>query len=151
MNIFEKISNQDKVLIIIRKLKEGFLGLTDDLLEVFPNNKNLFLQRIISYQIPDTILYKLLKKNINVEFVKNKDEYYLKYELCFLKEYNTYINENNDLNINCIKSNIFKFDELCKTNQSSELIDENIDLIWKWIEILISLIKNIDTISEKLT
>ena len=48
--------------MLVRKLKEGFLLFNDDLLEVFPKNKNLFIQRIISYQLPDTVIYKLLKE-----------------------------------------------------------------------------------------
>jgi hypothetical protein len=144
MNIYNNLSKQEKYIIIIRKLKEGFLSFCDDLLDVFPNNKNLFIQRIISYQLPDTSLYKVLKKNININLIEKKDEQYLRNNLYFLKDYEQYLNENE-------KYKYFTFNELCESlidNYNSNLFNDNIDMIWKWIEIIICLIKQIDKIND---
>ena len=144
MNIYNNLSKQEKYIIIIRKLKEGFLSFCDDLLDVFPNNKNLFIQRIISYQLPDTSLYKVLKKNININLIEKKDEQYLRNNLYFLKDYEQYLNENE-------KYKYFTFNELCESlieNCNSNLFNDNIDMIWKWIEIIICLIKQIDKIND---
>ena len=69
MNIYNNLNKEEKYLILIRKLKEAFYSFTDDLLEVFPKNNNIFIQRIIVHQLPDTSLYKLLKKNININLI----------------------------------------------------------------------------------
>jgi len=94
MNIYNNLKKQDKYLILVRKLKEAFISFNDDLLEVFPNNNNLFIQRIISYQLPDTSLFKILQNNININLINTNDECYLKFDLCFLKNYENYLNEN---------------------------------------------------------
>ena len=130
-----------KYLMLVRKLKEGFLSFNDDLLEVFPQNKNLFIQRIISYQLPDTVLYKLLKNNINFEFVENKDEYYLKYELCFLKNYNNYISCGYKKKL--FIQDLFTFHEL-----SYDILDENIDTIWNWLSIFNIIINQIKIVEN---
>jgi hypothetical protein len=140
MNIYNNLNKQEKYLILIRKLKEAFISFTDDLLEVFPKNNNIFIQRIITHQLPDTSLYKLLKKNININSIEEKDILYLKYNLYFLKDYEQYLNEN-------ISSNYFSFKELINLNYSN-CVDENIEMIWKWIDILIVIIKNIDKLLE---
>ena len=131
-----------KYLIFVRKLKESFLLFNDNLLEVFPTNKNLFIQRVISYQLPDIVLYKLLKNNINFDFIENKDEYYLNYELCFLKNYENYMScgyKNNNL----LTYNLFTFQELYKNNTT---YFENIDIIWNWLYVFNVIIKNIDKV-----
>lgn len=135
MNIYNNLNKEEKYLILVRKLKEGFISFTDDLLEVFPINNNLFFQRIISHQLPDTSLYKLLKKNIDINSIEYKDEVYLK-KLYFLKDYEEYLNEN-------VSSKYFCLNEL---NNSNEL-EENIDMIWKWVKIITIIITNIDKLS----
>jgi hypothetical protein len=132
-----------KYLIFVRKLKESFLLFNDNLLEVFPTNKNLFIQRVISYQLPDIVLYKLLKNNINFDFIENKDEYYLNYELCFLKNYENYMScgyKNNNL----LTYNLFTFQELY--NKDNTTYFENIDIIWNWLYVFNVIIKNIDKV-----
>ena len=149
MNIYNNLNKREKYVIIVRKLKEGFLSFCDDLLDVFPNNKNLFIQRIISYQLPDTSLYKILKKNININLIEKNDEQYLRTNLYFLKDCEQYLNENE-------KYKYFTFNELCDENMiesytydnNLNLFNENIDMIWKWIKILILLIKQIDKIND---
>lgn len=143
MNIYNNLNKQEKYLILIRKLKEAFISFTDDLLEVFPKNNNIFIQRIITHQLPDTSLYKLLKKNININSIEEKDILYLKHNLYFLKDYEQYLNEN-------VSSNYFSFNELNELNELnySNCVDENIEMIWKWIDILIVIIKNIDKLLE---
>ena len=143
MNIYNNLSKEEKYVIIVRKLKEGFLSFCDDLLDVFPDNKNLFIQRIISYQLPDTSLYKILKKNININLIEKNDEEYLRNNLHFLKDCEQYLNKNE-------KYNYFSFNELCNCsfNVNSNLFNDNIDMIWKWIEIIILLIKQIDKIND---
>jgi hypothetical protein len=150
MNIYNNLNKQEKYAIIIRKLKEGFLSFCDELLDVFPNNKNLFIQRIISYQLSDTSLYKILKKNININLIEKNDEQYLRNNLYFLKDYEQYLNENKTE-----KYKYFSFNELCNERlenynsvNNSELFNDNIDMIWKWIEIIILLIKQIDKIND---
>ena len=140
MNIYNNLNKQEKYLILIRKLKEAFISFTDDLLEVFPKNNNIFIQRIITHQLPDTSLYKLLKKNININLIEEKNILYLKHNLYFLKDYEQYLNEN-------VSSNYFSFKELNDSNYSN-CVDENIEMIWKWIDILIVIIKNIDKLLE---
>jgi hypothetical protein len=130
-----------KYLMLVRKLKEGFLSFNDDLLEVFPQNKNLFIQRIISYQLPDTVLYKLLKNNINFEYIENKDEYYLKCELYFLKNYNNYISCGYKKNL--FIQDLFTFNEL-----SENILYENIDTIWNWLSIFNIIIKQIKIVEN---
>jgi hypothetical protein len=132
-----------KYLIFVRKLKESFLLFNDNLLEVFPTNKNLFIQRVISYQLPDIVLYKLLKNNINFDFIENKDEYYLNYELCFLKNYENYMScgyKNNNL----LTYKLFTFKELYNNDNTTYF--ENIDIIWNWLYVFNVIIKNIDKI-----
>jgi hypothetical protein len=141
MNIFNKLSQEEKYLILVRKLKEAFLSFTDNLLDVF-TDKNLFLQRIISYQIPDTVLYIVLKNNIDIELIENQDESYLKYNLCFLKDYVNYVNENFYKNEDC-----FMFKYICDRNVIE--FEENIEVIWNWMKILILLIKKIDSLKDK--
>lgn len=146
MNIYNNLNKQEKYLILIRKLKEAFISFTDDLLEVFPKNNNLFIQRIIIHQLPDTSLYKLLKKNINIDLIEERDIYYLKYNLYFLKDYEEYLNEK-------ISSNYFSFKQLTELvnfdkPQSTESFDENIEMIWKWIDIITVIIKNIDKLTQ---
>ena len=130
-----------KYLMLVRKLKEGFLSFNDDLLEVFPQNKNLFIQRIISYQLPDTVLYKLLKNNINFEFIENKDEYYLKHELYFLKNYNNYISCGYKKKL--FIQDLFTFHEL-----SYDILDENINTIWNWLSIFNIIINQIKIVEN---
>lgn len=145
MNIYNNLSKEEKYVIIVRKLKEGFLSFCDDLLDVFPDNKNLFIQRIISYQLPDTSLYKILKKNININLIEKNDEEYLRNNLHFLKDCEQYLNKNE-------KYKYFYLNELyderdnCVVNL--DVFDNNIDMIWKWIEIIILLIKQIDKIND---
>jgi hypothetical protein len=141
MNIYNNLNKEEKYLILVRKLKEAFYSFTDDLLEVFPKNNNIFIQRIIVHQLPDTSLYKLLKKNININLIEEKDILYLKYDLYFLKDYEQYLNEN-------ISSNYFSFKELINLNDSNSTLEENIEMIWDWINILIVIIKNIDKLLE---
>lgn len=129
-------------LMLVRKLKEGFLSFNDDLLEVFPQNKNLFMQRIISYQLPDTVLYKLLKDNINFEFIENKDEYYLKYELFFLKNYDKYMSCGYKKKL--FIQDLFMFHELYDNNS----FNENIDIIWKWLSIFNIIIERIKIVEN---
>ena len=141
MNIYNNLNKEEKYLILVRKLKEAFYSFTDDLLEVFPKNNTIFIQRIIVHQLPDTSLYKLLKKNININLIEEKDILYLKYDLYFLKDYEQYLNEN-------ISSNYFYFKELINLNDSNSTLEENIEMIWDWINILIVIIKNIDKLLE---
>ena len=141
MNIYNNLNKEEKYLILIRKLKEAFYSFTDDLLEVFPKNNNIFIQRIIVHQLPDTSLYKLLKKNININLIEEKDILYLKYHLYFLKDYEEFLNEN-------ISSNYFSFKEIINLNDSNSTLEENIEMIWDWINILIVIIKNIDKLLE---
>lgn len=146
MNIYNNLNKQEKYLILTRKLKEAFISFTDDLLEVFPKNNNLFIQRIIIHQLPDTSLYKLLKKNININLIEERDIYYLKYNLYFLKNYEEYLNEK-------ISSSYFSFKQLTELvnfdeSQSGESFDENIEMIWKWIDIIVVIIKNIDKLTQ---
>ena len=141
MNIYNNLNKEEKYLILVRKLKEAFYSFTDDLLEVFPKNNNIFIQRIIVHQLPDTSLYKLLKKNININLIEEKDILYLKCDLYFLKDYEQYLNEN-------ISSNYFSFKELINLNDSNSTLEENIEMIWDWIDILTVIIKNIDKLLE---
>jgi len=154
MNIYNNLSKQEKYIILVRKLKEGFLSFCNDLLDVFPNNKNLFTQRIISYQLPDTSLYKILKKNININLIEKNNEEYLKNDLYFLKNYEQYLNENkkylyftfNDLCNNSFENNTGECSSISPNN--SYLFNENIDMIWKWVNIIILLIKQINKIDD---
>ena len=135
MNIYNNLNKEEKYLILVRKLKEGFISFTDDLLEVFPINNNLFFQRIISYQLPDTSLYKLLKKNIDINSIEEENETYLQ-NLCFLNDYEQYLNEN-------VSSKYFCLNQLNKPNE----LNENMDMIWKWVKIITIIIKNLDKVS----
>lgn len=137
MNIYNNLEKEDKYLLLVRKLKEGFISFTDDLLEVFPNVKSLFMQRIIAYQLPDTCLYKILSKNFNYELLQIQDEYYLKYKLCFLKDYEQY------LNYDCIEYKCFTFNDILD-NKQQYIMDDNIEMIWKWIKILNVIINTIN-------
>lgn len=142
MDIFEQNNKQDKYLILVRKLKEAFITFTDDMLEVFPKCNNLFLQRIIAHQLPDTSLYKILDTNIKIENIFIQDDFYLKYQLKLLDNYYEYLNEDN----NTCKLNIFSFNDI--NNEYSYIIDENIEMIWKWLKVIALLIKNINSLSH---
>jgi hypothetical protein len=138
MNIYNNLKKQDKYLILVRKLKEAFISFNDDLLEVFPNNNNLFIQRIISYQLPDTSLFKILQNNININLINTNDECYLKFDLCFLKNYENYLNENNS------SKEYFKFQQLLTDNYNINILEDNMEMIWKWLKIITILIINIE-------
>ena len=139
-----EFSKSERSCVIVersrREYQEAFILFNDDLLDVFPNNKNLFLQRIIAYQLPNVSLFRILKKNINLDSIDKEDELYLKFNLCFLKEYELYMNEN------FLKYDYFTFKEICN-NESLNLFEENIEMIWKWVKILSLLIKQINTLN----
>ena len=137
MNIYNNLNKQEKYIILFRKLKEAFLSFTDDLLEVFPNNNNLFMQRIITYQLPDTSLFKILQNNININSINDNDEIYLKFHLYFLKNYEQYLNENNS------SFKYFSFQELLTDKYNLNILQDNIEMIWKWLKIITVLIINI--------
>jgi hypothetical protein len=140
MNIYNNLNKEEKYLILVRKLKEGFISFIDDLLQVFPQNNNLFIQRIIAHQLPDTSLYKILNNNVNIHLINSKDEMYLK-QLCFLKGYHEYLNENEILTTNL---SIFELNK----SDTQLTIDENINMIWEWLNIIVIIIKNIKLISQ---
>jgi len=141
MNIFNNYSNQDKYLILVRKLKEAFLSFHSDLIEVFPKGNNLFMQYIVVNQLPDTCLYKILQKNINIELIEIEDEYYLKNNLILLKDYEKYLNE-----IDSVKK-YFEFSQILNSdNNNNILFEENKEMIWKWLKIFTIMIKNIDIV-----
>lgn len=136
MNIYNNLNKEEKYLILVRKLKDSFIFFTDDLLEVFPNCNNLFLQRIITHQIPDTSLYKILNKNINIKQIESQDELYLK-NIIFLKDYELYLNEHQS-------QKYFIFKEVCE----NETFNDNIEMIWKWLEIISKIITNINKLLQ---
>jgi hypothetical protein len=142
MNIFNNYSNQDKYLILVRKLKEAFLSFHSDLIEVFPKGNNLFLQYIVVNQLPDTCLYKILQKNIDIELIEIEDEYYLKNNLILLKDYEKYLNE-----IDSVKK-YFEFSQILNSDNNNILFEENKEMIWKWLKIFTIMIKNIDIVSK---
>ena len=139
MNIYNNLNKEEKYCLLVRKLKDSFIFFNDDLLEVFPNCNNLFLQRIITHQLPDTSLYKILNKNISIKHIDNKDIFYLKNNLIFLKDYELYLNEHQT-------QKYFIFKEICEINSFS--FDENMEMIWKWLEIISTLIKNINILLQ---
>ena len=143
MNIFNNYSNQDKYLILVRKLKEAFLSFHSDLIEVFPKGNNLFMQYIVVNQLPDTCLYKILQKNIDIELIETEDEYYLKNNLILLKDYEKYLNE-----IDSVKK-YFEFSQILNSdNNNNILFEENKEMIWKWLKIFTIMIKNIDIVCK---
>ena len=143
MNIFNNYSNQDNYLILVRKLKEAFLSFHSDLIEVFPKGNNLFMQYIVVNQLPDTCLYKILQKNIDIELIETEDEYYLKNNLILLKDYEKYLNE-----IDSVKK-YFEFSQILNSdNNNNILFEENKEMIWKWLKIFTIMIKNIDIVCK---
>ena len=148
MNIYNNLSRESKHLILVRKLKEAFISFTSDLLDVFPKDNYLFLQLIVTNQLPDTSLFNLLNKNINLELIENEDEYYLKYNLIMLKDYEYYLNEIYEKS-NLDKDNkYFKFEQILNTKSNIFLFEENKEMIWKWLKIFKIMIKNINTLSK---
>ena len=127
MQTYNNLNKREKYIILVRKLKEGFISFTDDLLEVFPKCKNLFLQRIIAYQLPDTALYKILKNNIDNPFISINDEFYLQHKLCLIKGYELYLNENVKVN------ECFTFNDIYQNENYKISINDNIEMIWKWL------------------
>lgn len=136
MNIYNNLNKQEKYLILVRKLKDSFIFFTDDLLEVFPECSNLFLQRIITHQLPDTSLYKILNKNINIRKIESNDNFYLK-NITFLKDYELYLNQHQT-------QKYFTFEEVCE----NKTFDDNIEMIWKWLEIISIIITNINKLLQ---
>lgn len=142
MNIFNNYSNKDKYLILVRKLKDAFLSFHSDLIEVFPKGNNLFWQYIIVEQLPDTCLYKILHKNINIPLIEIEDEYYLKHNLILLKDYEEYLNETKSVKY------YFEFSQILNSNNNIILFEENKEMIWKWLKIFTIMIKNINMVSK---
>uniref|UniRef100_A0A6C0I518 Uncharacterized protein n=1 Tax=viral metagenome TaxID=1070528 RepID=A0A6C0I518_9ZZZZ len=141
MDIFENYNKQDKYLILVRKLKEAFITFTDDMLEVFPKYNDLFMQRIIAHQLPDTSLYKILDNNMNIEKIFIQDDFYLKYQLKLLDNYHQYLNEE----YNVCKLDVFSFNYL---SNKYDIFEDNIDMIWKWLKVIALFIKNINSLSH---
>ena len=50
------------------------------------------------------------------------------------------------MNENFLKYDYFTFKEICN-NESLNLFEENIEMIWKWVKILSLLIKQINTLN----
>ena len=133
---------ENKYLLYVRKLKEGFLSFTDDLLEVFPKNNNLFMQRILSYQLPDTSLYKILNNNMNYELIFKEDENELM-KLKMMNHYENYMNLNTDI-YDC-----FMFNEVLTDKHNMNIYNDNIEMIWKWLKIICVIIDNINKLNYK--
>jgi hypothetical protein len=142
MDIFEHHNKQDKYLILVRKLKEAFITFTDDMLEVFPKCNDLFMQRIIAHQLPDTSLYKILDNNMNIEKIFIQDDFYLKHQLKLLNNYHQYLNEE----YYACKLDVFTFNYL--NNVHTNTLEDNIDMIWKWLKVIALFIKNINSLSH---
>ena len=73
----------------------------------------------------------------------------MKYNLILLKGYEYYLNEPIPKNILEEKENkYFKFEQLLNTENNNNLVEENKEMIWKWLKIFNLLIKNINTLSK---
>lgn len=142
MNI-NNYNNKDKYLVLVRKLKEALLSFYSELIELFPKGNNLLLQYIVVNQLPDTCLYKLLYKNINIELIEIEDDNYLKNNLNLLKDYERYLNEKDSL-----KKYYFDFSQILNSDNNINLFEENKEMIWKWLKIFTLMIKNINIVSN---
>lgn len=120
------MNNLEKYEFVIKKLKKEFLSFIDDILDVFPNNTDILLNRIFAYQLSENMLIENLYKNINFECIENRNEYYLINELVFFKS-EEFINKEK-----YIFKNIWNTDGMNETNK---------ELIWKWMNMIIFLIK----------
>lgn len=123
------------------KIKNEFISFLDDLLHVFPKNKNLFMCRIITHQVDKEevcdMLHSELYYCVNGSFKT------------FTQDKMNYIFEMNLLNY---KENItngiqFKLNDLYNTSNINENYEEYNNCIYNWINILVYLLKQLKTTS----
>ena len=129
-DIKENLQIQD---IVQNKIKNEFISFLDDLLHVFPKNKNLFMCRIITHQIDKEEVCELLHNEL-YDYINSLNS------LTQDK-----INSLFEMNLLNYKENItsgikFKLNDLYNVNEHYE---EYNNCIYNWINILVYLLKQL--------
>lgn len=122
------------------KIKNGFISFLDDLLEVFPKNKNLFMCRVITYQIDKEdiceMLYNELYSYDKIKYIEYKHDYANSiHNSVFNINFLNYKNKDLTNNIQ------FKLNDLYNTSKYEE--HEEYECIIKWIDIIHYLLKQL--------
>jgi len=125
------------------KIKNGFISFLDDLLEVFPKNKNLFMCRVITHQIDKEDVCEMLYNEL-YDYNKIKETEYKHdfinsiYNIIFNINFLNYKNKDITNNIQ------FKLNDLYNSNNTNnQEYHEEYECIIKWIDMIHYLLKQL--------
>jgi len=161
---FQKINPFQQLDDIKNKIKSEFILFLDDLLNVFPNNKNLFMCRIITHQIDKEEVCELLYNEL-YDYVNSKKNFEIQnivsnefiFNLNFLNHGGIQTKE--DITISSIqypsKNDItngfqFKLSDLYNINNKDEddKYREYNECIYRWIYTIVYLLKKLKTVKN---
>lgn len=119
------------------KIKNEFVSFLDDLLNVFPKNKNLFMCRIITHQVDKEEVCDMLHSEL-YDCVNDSFKTFTQDKMNSLFEMNL-LNYKENIT-NCIQ---FKLNDLYNISNVNDHYEEYNNCIYNWMNILVYLLKQL--------